>query len=283
MIVELGHFALILALFVSLIQFGAPMIGLRTRDARLMAMADAAAPILFALIAGSFLALIWAHLASDFSVTNVYENSHSAKPLIYKISGVWGNHEGSMLLWVLILSLFSAAVWFFGANLPLDLRSAVLAIQGVISATFVLFIVATSNPFTRIAQPPVEGQGLNPILQDPALAIHPPLLYTGYVGFSMAFSFAIAGLLLGRIELGMGALGEALDAYSLDIPHYRNRGRLMVGVLHPGLGRLVVLGSGRKRLPQALARRNGASPFRHRYGEARQPEGLDHPPRNSRL
>ena len=200
MIVELGHFALILALFVSLIQFGAPMIGLRTRDARLLAMADAAAPILFALIAGSFLALIWAHVASDFSVTNVYENSHSAKPLIYKISGVWGNHEGSMLLWVLILSLFGAAVWFFGANLPLDLRSAVLAIQGAISATFVLFIVATSNPFTRIAQPPVEGQGLNPILQDPALAIHPPLLYTGYVGFSMAFSFAIAALLLGRID-----------------------------------------------------------------------------------
>ena len=200
MIVELGHFALILALFVSLIQFGAPMIGLRMRDARLLAMADAAAPILFALIAGSFLALIWAHVASDFSVTNVYENSHSAKPLIYKISGVWGNHEGSMLLWVLILSLFGAAVWFFGANLPLDLRSAVLAIQGAISATFVLFIVATSNPFTRIAQPPVEGQGLNPILQDPALAIHPPLLYTGYVGFSMAFSFAIAALLLGRID-----------------------------------------------------------------------------------
>ena len=200
MIVELGHFALILAFFVSLIQFGAPMIGLWRRDSRLMAMADASAPILFALIMGSFLALIWAHVASDFSVTNVYENSHSAKPLIYKISGVWGNHEGSMLLWVLILSLFGAAVWFFGANLPLDLRSAVLAIQGAISATFVLFIIATSNPFARIAQPPIEGQGLNPILQDPALAIHPPLLYTGYVGFSMAFSFAIAALLLGRID-----------------------------------------------------------------------------------
>ncbi len=200
MIVELGHFALILAFFVALIQFGAPMVGLRTRDARLMAMADASAPILFALIAGSFLALIWAHVSSDFSVANVYENSHSAKPLLYKISGVWGNHEGSMLLWVLILSLFGAAVWLFGENLPLDLRSAVLAIQGAISATFVLFIIATSNPFIRIAEPPIEGQGLNPILQDPALAIHPPLLYTGYVGFSMAFSFAIAALLVGRID-----------------------------------------------------------------------------------
>ena len=200
MIVELGHYALILALFVSLIQFAVPLFGLRRRDARLLGVADASAPILFALIAGSFLALIWAHVASDFSVANVYENSNSAKPLLYKISGVWGNHEGSMLLWVLILALFGAAVWLFGANLPLDLRSAVLAIQGAISAAFVLFIVATSNPFLRIAQPPIEGQGLNPILQDPALAIHPPLLYTGYVGFSMAFSFAIAALLLGRID-----------------------------------------------------------------------------------
>lgn len=200
MIVELGHYALILALFVSLVQFAAPMIGLRKRDARLLGVADASAPILFLLIAGSFLALIWAHVASDFSVANVYENSNSAKPLLYKISGVWGNHEGSMLLWVLILALFGAAVWLFGANLPLDLRSAVLAIQGAISAAFVLFIVSTSNPFLRIAQPPIEGQGLNPILQDPALAIHPPLLYTGYVGFSMAFSFAIAALLLGRID-----------------------------------------------------------------------------------
>jgi cytochrome c-type biogenesis protein CcmF len=199
-IVELGHFALILALFVSIVQFGAPLIGLRLRDARLMAIADASAPMLFLLIAGSFAALVWAHVASDFSVANVYENSHSAKPLLYKISGVWGNHEGSMLLWVLILTLFGAAVWLFGRPLPLDLRSVALSIQGAISATFILFIVATSNPFARILVPPVEGQGLNPILQDPALAIHPPLLYTGYVGFSMAFSFAIAALLLGRVD-----------------------------------------------------------------------------------
>ncbi len=200
MIVELGHFALILALFVSIVQFGAPLIGLWRRDGRLMAVADASAPVLFLLIAGSFGALVWAHVASDFSVANVWENSHSAKPLLYKISGVWGNHEGSMLLWVLILALFGAAVWLFGASLPLDLRSTALSIQGAILATFVLFIVATSNPFTRIPLAPVEGQGLNPILQDPALAIHPPLLYTGYVGFSMAFSFAIAALLLGRVD-----------------------------------------------------------------------------------
>ena len=156
--------------------------------------------MLFALIGFSFLALVWAHVASDFSVVNVFENSHSAKPLLYKISGVWGNHEGSMLLWVLILALFGAAVWLFGANLPLDLRATVLGVQASISAAFIIFIVATSNPFLRIAEAPAEGNGLNPILQDPALAIHPPLLYAGYVGFSMAFSFAIAALILGRVD-----------------------------------------------------------------------------------
>jgi cytochrome c-type biogenesis protein CcmF len=199
-IVELGHFALLIAFCVALVQCAAPLLGIAFRDARLLRIADACAPVLFALIASSFAALVWAHVVSDFSVVNVFENSHSAKPLLYKISGVWGNHEGSMLLWVLILSLFGAAVWMFGSNLPLDLRATALSIQGAISAAFVIFIVATSNPFLRIAEPPAEGQGLNPILQDPALAIHPPLLYTGYVGFSMAFSFAIAALILGRVD-----------------------------------------------------------------------------------
>ncbi len=200
MIVELGHFALILAFCVALVQCAAPLLGLYNSDARLLKVAEACAPVVFALIAISFAALIWAHVVSDFSVANVFENSHSAKPLLYKISGVWGNHEGSMLLWVLILSLFGGAVWLFGANLPLDLRAVALGVQGAICATFVIFIIATSNPFLRIASPPAEGQGLNPILQDPALAIHPPLLYTGYVGFSMAFSFAIAALILGRVD-----------------------------------------------------------------------------------
>ncbi len=200
MIVELGHFALILAFCVALVQCASPIIGLYARDARLLKVAEASAPVLFGLIAFSFAALIYAHVVSDFSVWNVYANSHTAKPLLYKISGVWGNHEGSMLLWVLILSLFGAAVWLFGSNLPLDLRATVLGVQGAISAAFLIFIVATSNPFLRIVEAPAEGNGLNPILQDLALAIHPPLLYTGYVGFSMAFSFAAAALILGRVD-----------------------------------------------------------------------------------
>ena len=160
----------------------------------------AAAMVQFALLIVAFSALIWAYVTSDFSVENVWANSHSAKPLLYKISGAWGNHEGSMLLWVLILALFGAAVAAFGHNLPTRLKSNVLGVQGCIGAAFLLFIVLASNPFTRIFPAPAEGQGLNPILQDPALAIHPPFLYTGYVGFSMAFSFAIAALLEGRIS-----------------------------------------------------------------------------------
>ena len=131
---------------------------------------------------------------------NVFENSHSAMPLIYKITGVWGNHEGSMLLWVLILALFGALVALFGGNLPATLRANVLAVQSWIASAFYLFILGTSNPFLRVAQAPFEGRDLNPILQDIGLAVHPPLLYLGYVGFSISFSFAIAALIEGRID-----------------------------------------------------------------------------------
>jgi cytochrome c-type biogenesis protein CcmF len=141
-----------------------------------------------------------AYLQSDFSVVNVWENSHSAKPILYKISGVWGNHEGSMVLWVLILAFFGALVAAFGVNLPDSLRATVLSVQAWISTVFLLFILGTSNPFLRIANPPAEGRDLNPILQDVGLAVHPPLLYAGYVGFSIAFSFAIAALIEGRVD-----------------------------------------------------------------------------------
>src|SRR5512138_2444345 len=163
-----------------------------------MARSTALAQLLF--VGASFVLLTALHVISDFSVANVYENSHSAKPLIYKITGVWGNHEGSMLLWVSILALFGALVAAFGNNLPASLRAHVLAVQAWVASAFYLFILLTSNPFARIAQPPIEGRDLNPILQDIGLAVHPPMLYLGYVGFSIAFSFAIAALLEGRID-----------------------------------------------------------------------------------
>jgi cytochrome c-type biogenesis protein CcmF len=200
MIAEFGHYALVLALALALVEASVPMLGARKNDPVLMAVAGPAALAQFCFVATAFAALTICYVRSDFSVLNVFENSHSAKPLVYKLSGVWGNHEGSMLLWVLILTLFGALVALFGGNLPARLKATVLAVQSSIAVAFILFILVTSNPFLRIAEPPFEGRDLNPILQDPGLAIHPPLLYLGYVGLSIAFSFAIAALIDGRID-----------------------------------------------------------------------------------
>lgn len=200
MIVEIGHYALILSLALSLMLGVVPLVGAVRHDAALIAVARPAAVAQFALIALAFAALTYAHVVSDFSVVNVIENSHSAKPMIYKISGVWGNHEGSMLLWVLILAVFGAAVAVWPPAMPRDLRALVIAVQSWIAVAFLSFILLTSNPFARAGLPPIEGNDLNPILQDPGLAIHPPLLYIGYVGFSIAFSFAAAALINGRID-----------------------------------------------------------------------------------
>ena len=200
MIVEIGHYALVLALALSLVLSIAPVVGALRRDPALMNVARPAAFMQFALIAFSFGALTYAHIASDFSVVNVIENSHSMKPMIYKISGVWGNHEGSMLLWVLILSSFGAALALWPRMMPRDLRALTIAVQSWVAVAFLSFILLTSNPFARVATAPIEGNDLNPILQDPGLAIHPPLLYIGYVGFSIAFSFAAAALINGRID-----------------------------------------------------------------------------------
>jgi cytochrome c-type biogenesis protein CcmF len=200
MIAEIGHYALVLALGLALIQATVPMFGARSRDDTLMGVAGPTALAQLAFVAIAFAALVACYVTSDFSVANVYENSHSAKPLIYKITGVWGNHEGSMLLWVLILALFGALVALFGSNLPATLKANVLAVQSWIAAAFYIFILGTSNPFLRLRDAPFEGRDLNPILQDIGLAVHPPLLYLGYVGFSIAFSFAIAALIEGRID-----------------------------------------------------------------------------------
>ena len=165
-----------------------------------MAMAAPAALTLFLLVGLAFAALVHAYVVSDFSVMNVAENSQSSKPLLYKITGVWGNHEGSMLLWVLILVLFGALVAAFGGNLPDRLKALVLSVQGWIGFAFLLFVLFTSNPFLRLSPAPIEGHDLNPVLQDIGLAIHPPLLYLGYVGCSISFAFAVAALIEGRID-----------------------------------------------------------------------------------
>ncbi|MGD0024119.1 MAG: heme lyase CcmF/NrfE family subunit [Xanthobacteraceae bacterium] len=200
MIAELGHYALMLALGLALIQGTMPLVGARTNDSVLMSMAAPTALAQFAFVAIAFAALAACYVTSDFSVLNVYENSNSAMPLIYRLTSIWGNHEGSMMLWIFILAFFGALVAVFGSNLPATLKANALAVQAWIAAAFQLFILTTSNPFVRIADAPFEGRDLNPILQDPGLAFHPPFLYLGYVGFSIAFSFAMAALLEGRID-----------------------------------------------------------------------------------
>ncbi|MBB6253520.1 heme lyase CcmF/NrfE family subunit [Nitrospirillum iridis] len=200
MIPELGHYALVLALVVALVQSVVPLWGAARGDRALMEVGRTAAYCQFAALALAFGALTYAHVVSDFSVLNVVENSHTDKPMLYKVAGVWGNHEGSLVLWVLILALFGALVAALGTNLPASLRARVLAVQGMIGVGFLWFMVATSNPFTRVSPAPLNGHDLNPLLQDPGLAFHPPFLYLGYVGFSLCFSFAAGALLEGRVD-----------------------------------------------------------------------------------
>jgi cytochrome c-type biogenesis protein CcmF len=200
MITELGHYALVLALVLAIAQAIIPLIGAQRGLRPWMALAQPAAIGQFVFLGFSFLALIHAYVVSDFSVAAVYENSHSAQPLIYKIAGAWGNHEGSLLLWVVILAFFGAMVALFGDNLPSRLKARTLAVQAMISVGFLLFMLLTSNPFARLDPAPLDGRQLNPLLQDPGLAFHPPMLYLGYVGLSMSFSFAIAALIEGKVD-----------------------------------------------------------------------------------
>jgi len=200
MIAEIGHFALLLSLLVCLAQSVLPHYGAYRNDESLMRFGSVAAVTAFLLIAFSFATMTYSFLMSDFSVRLVAANSELAKPTIYKFTGVWANHEGSMLLWVLILSLYAAAIAVFGKDLPHTLKARVLAVQGLIASSFLAFLIFTSNPFARLDIPPPDGSGMNPILQDPGLAIHPPCLYLGYVGFSVAFSFAVAALIEGRVD-----------------------------------------------------------------------------------
>jgi cytochrome c-type biogenesis protein CcmF len=204
MIPELGNFALALACALAFAQAVIGIWGAHRRDVRLMASTPGLAIGQLLALAASAGALVWASVGNDFSVINVAENSAIAKPLLYKISGTWGNHEGSILLWGLILAICGGLVSLFGRNLPSALRARVLGVLGGTSAGFLLFCLTTSNPFFRTFPPPPDGRGMNPLLQDPGLAFHPPILYMGYVGFAVPFAFAVAALLEGRIDAAWG-------------------------------------------------------------------------------
>ena len=201
---ELGHFALALAVALAAAQAVIPLWGAHLRDARLMAAAPALALGQLIALATSYGCLMRSALVDDFSVLNIAENSSALKPLIYKITGTWGNHEGSILLWCLILALCGGAVATFGRNLPSALRARVIGVLACTSAGFLLFALTTSNPFLRVWPPPVDGRDMNPLLQDPGLAIHPPVLYAGYVGFAIPFAFAVAALLEGKVDAAWG-------------------------------------------------------------------------------
>ncbi len=200
MIAETGHFALIVAFVLALLQGTLPIAGAARGHEAWMKLAGGAALAQAAMTMIAFTALTLAYIHSDFSLRNVFENSHSLKPMLYKVTGVWGNHEGSLVLWVLILALFGLAVALRGERLPLETKARVLGVLGLIAAGFLAFSLFTSNPFERLDPPPADGRDLNPILQDPGLAFHPPFLYLGYVGLSVTFAFAVAALIEGRVD-----------------------------------------------------------------------------------
>jgi cytochrome c-type biogenesis protein CcmF len=200
MIPELGHFALILALLVAIAQSTLPLAGAAYGEPRLMALAKPAASAQFLLVVTAFACLAASFVGNDFSVQNVATNSNSELPLHYRFAATWGSHEGSLLLWTLMLSGWTFAVTLFSRHLPPVLLARVIAVMGWVSVGFVLFLLFTSNPFDRLVPPAPEGRDLNPLLQDPGMVIHPPMLYMGYVGFSVAFAFAIAALLGGRLD-----------------------------------------------------------------------------------
>ncbi|UGS90217.1 heme lyase CcmF/NrfE family subunit [Ralstonia wenshanensis] len=200
MIAELGHFALILALLTAAMQSVLPLVGAARDNERWMAVARPAARMQCALVLLAYGALTWAFVSNDFSVLYVAANSNSALPLPYRVAAVWGGHEGSMLLWTTMLALWSLAVSLFSRQLPLPVVARVLGVMGAISTGLLLFLLLVSNPFLRLLPPAMEGRDLNPLLQDPGMVSHPPMLYMGYVGFAVAFSFAMAALLSGRLD-----------------------------------------------------------------------------------
>jgi len=217
MLVEFGSFSLALALAFSLLQAMLSATARVRRSTTLAAAGEGAAVAAFLGVAGAFAVLIHAFVVSDFSVANVAANSHTEKPLLYKVAGAWGSHEGSILLWCLALTGYGAAAALLSRSLPRGLRALMVATQGVLGAIFLAYTLFASNPLARLVDPPVEGRSLNPLLQDPALAVHPPFLYAGYVGMSVVFSLAVAALIEGRVDAAWARWVRpwALAAWSL--------------------------------------------------------------------
>lgn len=254
MMPEIGNGLLCLALGIALLLSVYPLWGVARGDARMMASSRLFAWLLFMSVAGAFLVLVNAFVVNDFTVTYVASNSNTQLPVWYRVAATWGAHEGSLLLWVLLMSGWTFAVAIFSQRIPLDIVARVLAIMGMVSVGFLLFILFTSNPFSRtLPNFPIEGRDLNPLLQDPGLIFHPPLLYMGYVGFSVAFAFCHCFFAERASGQHLCAFYSSVDAGSVDLPDARHRARFRMGLLRTRLGWLVVLGSGRKRLVYAVA------------------------------
>src|SRR5215467_975463 len=200
MVPEIGQFALIIALLVAVTQATLPLIGAERGNRAWIALAAPAGQAQFIFLAIAFSCLGYSFITNDFSVLNVATNSNSQLPLHYRLAATWGSHEGSLLLWTLMLGLWTVAVTLFSHHLPEDMVARVLSVMGTISVGFLLFLLLTSDPFLRLIPAAPDGRDLNPLLQDPGMVLHPPMLYMGYVGFSIAFSFAVAALLSGRLD-----------------------------------------------------------------------------------
>jgi len=212
MIPELGQFALTIALLLALTQAVFPLIGAHRGNASWIALAAPAGQAQFIFVATAFCCLAYSFITNDFSVLNVATNSNSQLPLQYRLAATWGSHEGSLLLWTLMLALWTVAVTLFSRHLPAEMVARVLSVMGVVSVGFLLFMLLTSNPFARLFPAAPDGRDLNPLLQDPAMVAHPPMLYMGYVGFSVAFAFAISALdwLLTGLDFSLSHLTASL-------------------------------------------------------------------------
>ena len=272
---ELGIFSLILAFVLSLSQAFFGLAGAWRGKPVWMAVARPAVTGQFVFVVMAFACLVYSFVHNDFSVLYVARNSNSHLPLFYQVAALWGAHEGSLLLWILILSIWSVAVAAFSRQLPLSFSSRVLGVMGLVSGGFMLFTLWTSNPFMRLIPAAADGADLNPVLQDFALAIHPPMLYTGYVGFSGGLRIRDRRDAGRTTRSNLGQVDPAVDYLRVAVSDHRHRARQLVGLLRAGLGRMVVLGPGRERILHALAGGHGADPLAQRHREARHLQELD--------